>query len=119
MNGEPYKPVAGQTLQINFVGDGTPSIAASAQVNPDGTFTLPGPTGTGVPPGHYHIAVSTMSVGGPGGSSAAPGSAAAAAGDQFKGKYQDASKTPLTVEITTSTPAIVIDVGKGTVATGA
>ncbi len=119
MNGEPYKPVAGQILQISFIGDGTPSISTVAQVNPDGTFTVPGPTDTGIPSGRYHITVSTMASGGPGGSAGGTtGSAGPAAGDQFKGVYRDATKTPLTVEITAATPPIVIDVGKGTVATG-
>jgi len=118
MNGEPFKPDPGQTLQISFVGEGASSVSAVAQVNPDGTFTVPGPTNTGIPPGKYHVTVTTMAGGGPGGSSPPAGSAAPAGGDKFEGKYSDATKTPLTCEITSATPEIVIDVGKGTVSTG-
>jgi hypothetical protein len=119
MNGEPYKPVAGQLLQISFIGDGTPSISTVAQVNPDGTFTVPGPTDNGIPPGKYHITASTMASGGPGGTAGGTTNVAApSGGDQFQGKYRDASKTPLTVDITSANSDIIIDLGKGTVSKG-
>ena len=120
MNGEPYKVDSRETLRITFVsgGEAGKQFSTVAQVNPDGTFTVPGPTDEGVPPGKYHITVSTMMTGGPGGTFSPAGSAAPTGGDQFHGKYSATTTTPLTCEITSANPEIVIDVGKGTVSTG-
>lgn len=117
MNGEPYKPGPGEILQITFIGEGSSGVFTVAKANPDGTFTVPGPTNTGIPAGKYHITVTTMAGGGPGGT--AGGTAAPAGGDTFKGKYSDATTTPLEVDIPASNPPpIVIDVGKGIVSMG-
>lgn len=116
INGAPYKPGAGETLQITFIGEGPSGISAVAQVNPDGTFMVPGPTNTGIPAGKYHITMTTMAGGGPGGSG---GGGAAAGGDRIQAKYGNATQTPLGVDIPASNPPlIVIDVGSGTVTTG-
>ena len=116
MNGEPYKPGAGEILQITFIGEGSPSISAVAQLNPDGDFTVPGPTNTGIPAGKYHITVTAIGGGGPGGT--AGGAAAPVGGDMMRGKYSNATTTPLNCEITSANLPIVIDLGKGTVTTG-
>ena len=111
MNGQPYKPESGETLQITFAGEGESgkSISAVASVNPDGTFTVSGSTNTGIPPGKYRIMVQSTqySKGGP-----------MNMADKFQGKYSDATKTPLTCEITSANQPIIIDVGKGTASTG-
>ena len=118
MNGAPYKAETGQILQITFIGEGASGVSTAAQVNPDGTFTVPGPTNTGIPAGKYSITVTTTASGGPGGSGPPAGLAPAAGGDQFQGKYSEPTKTPLSCEITSANPEIIIDVGKGTVSTG-
>jgi len=109
-NGQPYPITEEETVRINFITTGESGrISAQPQLNPDGTFTLTGPTGKGVPPGKYQITV--MVLPSPYAASKNPG---APKGDKFKNKYADPEKTPLTVEITSSTKEVTVDLGKGT-----
>jgi hypothetical protein len=64
--GSPLTPPEGATNQMVFVamevkGDSDKSIGAkepfAAIVNDDGTFNVPGPDGTGIPPGKYRVSI--------------------------------------------------------------
>jgi hypothetical protein len=120
LNGQPYKADPGDMLRVTFFDEGEPGKQTSsvADVAPDGTFTLAGPTNTGIPPGKYHITVTTLSTAAPASTISGVPPSAPGGGDKFQGKYSDPAKTPLTCEVTTANPEIVIDVGKGTVSTG-
>jgi hypothetical protein len=89
-----------ETLSIDFVGGPGGNLLLAASVSADGTFTVPGPTGRGVPRGTYKITVLHSGFLGAG-------------GDRFRGRFA-ADKTPLSIDITE--PAnLVIDLGTGTV----
>jgi hypothetical protein len=66
--GAPYKAPAGQTLNLTFYAlEVTDAAGKTAKVNnepyaavvspDDGTFSVPGPEGRGIPPGKYRIAL--------------------------------------------------------------
>lgn len=58
-NGKPIEFQEMETITISFEsGEGESQIATSAEVNAeDGSFTLEGPTGQGIPAGKYRIQV--------------------------------------------------------------
>ena len=65
--GSPLTPPEGASNQMVFVamdvkGDSDKTIGANepfaAVVNDDGTFNVPGPDGTGIPPGKYRVSIS-------------------------------------------------------------
>ena len=65
--GAPYAVPAGQTLRVTFhaaeVKDAAGKDVGAGQSYPaivrpeDGTFTVPGPDGRGIPPGKYRVAI--------------------------------------------------------------
>ena len=111
MNGQPFLVTKGVTFQLVFTGgDGGQKIASQADVHPDGTFIVNGPSNKGLPTGKYRITATCTNP-----YAEDPQSR----GDQFRGVYADPATTPFTVEIAGSKPPpIIIDVGKRTVARG-
>jgi len=112
MNGQPYQVGQGEEFTMAFVGntgEGGAKLSCGVALNPDGTFAVNGPTNKGVPPGKYQITVVNM----PSPYSLKPG---ATQTDKFKDKYSSPDKTPLSVEITSATKEVVVDLGKGTAA---
>jgi len=109
-NGQPYPVTDKETVLISFITTGESGrMSASPQLNPDGTFLLAGPTGKGVTPGKYQITVKvTQSP-----YAVKPGTSPSSK-DKFGDKYSSPDKTPLTIEITSSTKEVTIDLGKGT-----
>jgi len=76
----------------------------TAEVKPDGTFTVPGRTGKGIPAGKYLVVVRQIEA--PKGESEfAPG---AAKTDKLKGAFSE-EKSPIVVEITGDTDDLKID----------
>jgi hypothetical protein len=120
-DGQPYKVDPSEDLRVFFYGDGEPGKATvtAADVSPDGSFNVAGPTETGLPMGKYRITVTSTPKAGSTGTVTAPaGFKAPAMGDKFELKFKDPANTPLTVEVKSSKTQIVIDVGKGTVTIG-
>jgi hypothetical protein len=67
-NGQPLKFLKDEEVKVSFaqeVAKGEKSIGSAADVNPeDGTFTIPGPTKHGIPPGKYRVRLSSQPYGG-------------------------------------------------------
>ena len=86
--GQVIKLKKDESILISFVLQGSdPQIAAHAEYNPDdGTFTVKGPTGQGIPPGKYKIGLSNDFYGGGDGTS------------RF-GEEMDSEKTPLVADV--------------------
>jgi len=103
-NGQPYQIGSDESFSLLFSQPGA-NFMAAAMVSPDGTFILDGPANKGVPPGKYQIKVASRPS-----DYAKPGTPQ---GDKFKDKYSDAAKSPLSVEITSSTKEVTVDVGTG------
>jgi len=81
--------------------------AFNADVKPDGSFTVPGRTGKGIPPGKYLVVVRDIEA--PKGESEfAPG---AAKFDKLKGAFSE-EKSPIIEEITGDTDNLTIDLDK-------
>jgi hypothetical protein len=101
-DGKPYVVTEGEQLEVTFVGQdasGRP-FSSAADVDPaDATMVFKGPTGNGVPPGTYKIAVSSRQFAGP-----------KQSGDRFEDAFS-VDRTPLTYTVTTSSNQdIIIDV---------
>jgi hypothetical protein len=62
--GQPITVLPSEEIRVGFSAEapaGQQGIAAWATVNPkDGSFTLAGPAGKGIPPGKYHVVVSSQ-----------------------------------------------------------
>lgn len=106
-NGQPYKLRPQEQLQITFLGGGTGAdqISTAATFHEaDSSFQVPGPTGQGLPPGDYKIAVDSLIYG------------SSAKGQDRLGEHFTPNSTPLHYTVTTAAVQhIVIDLGKGTV----
>jgi hypothetical protein len=90
-----------ETFAVDFVGVvGGARRVYSATLKADGTFTVPGSDGGGIPPGQYRITVLHSGFLGAG-------------GDRLRGRFA-ADNTPLVVDIERNT-ILVIDLGTGTV----
>jgi hypothetical protein len=101
MNGAPYRPAAGETVVVTFLaGAGGKAVSYPASVSAEGTFTVGGPEGKGIPPGRYRVAVSATTYG-------------SGSGDRFGGTFGPAD-TPLACEVTAGTKEITVDLGKKT-----
>lgn len=104
-NGEPLAiptqglPPGERGIRVGFLSapqQGQLPESFFANVNPaDGTFTVPGNEGRGIPPGKYRISVSVGAMG---------------QADQLKGAFSELN-TPLSVDIGSS-GRLTIDVGK-------
>ncbi|MFO0925588.1 MAG: hypothetical protein U0736_00925 [Gemmataceae bacterium] len=104
-NGQPVKAAAklppgdpGMRVEFITVKGGVAGEPYGASVNAgEGTFTVPGPKGKGIPPGQYKVSVHVGAFGAP---------------DALKGAFIP-EKTPLTVDIPDK-PAVnvTVDVGK-------
>lgn len=99
-NGEimAVKPMVGRlTLSFYPVAAEGAAVVEEADLQADGTFTVPGKNGNGIPPGKYKIAVVWQDdfPTGP---------------DKLNGKYNQ-KNTPLIREVQAGSP-LVIDVGK-------
>jgi hypothetical protein len=106
-----------EELQVTFVtGEGEEMKGYPANVQPDGTFSVVGPHGRGIPPGKYRIIVQSIPYGGDQSNAVAmPEDEDDIQADKFRGKFS-AEKTPLTIEIgAEETAALIIDLKKGTV----
>jgi hypothetical protein len=105
VNGQPYKVADAEQLQITFLGTGADGKGISASANYDAStssLTVSGPTGKGIPPGSYKIAVSSSTYG--------PKQT-----DRLRGMFE-ADRTPLAYNVTTDpVQNIVIDLGRRTV----
>jgi len=104
-NGAPLKvstaglPPGDKGIRVEFVQlkeGGGAADKHSATVSPeDGTFTVPGPKGNGIPPGKYRVSVYRGAFG---------------TGDVYKGTFGE-SNSPLTADIPPTGANLLIDVG--------
>jgi hypothetical protein len=106
--GKSYTFADNEEVDVQLVGtdiEGKPYSTGTTVSREDGSFTLTGPTGRGIPPGNYKITLLSRQF-----SSAPKGP-----DDGFHHQFS-ADKTPLTYTVTTE-PAqeIVVDVGKKSV----
>jgi hypothetical protein len=98
-NGVAYRPAGAEAVVVTLLGGaGAKAVSYPARVNADGTFTVEGPEGKGIPPGQYRIAVSATTYG-------------SGSGDRFAETFGPA-KTPLACEVTSGTREITVDLGK-------
>jgi len=105
INGQPCRPVSVMDFELLFksTGDGPVGKSYAASVEEDGTFTFHGAIGKGVPPGHYKVVIN--------------GAVVEANGKptrRFLATFMD-KNTPLVVDVTNDTRAIIIDLEKKTV----
>jgi len=108
MDGAPYRLAANEQVLLSFETIAQePERSFSARVKPDGTFTVLGTRGDGIPPGSYRITIRSMPYG---------TTAEANAGDKFAGAFSGPD-SPLTCEIKRGTP-VTIDLGQKTVTGG-
>jgi hypothetical protein len=103
--GAPVQFLPREEIMVGFSAEapeGQPALGASTDVKPaDGTFTLSGRDGKGIPPGRYSISVSSQVYGGDG-------------ADRFAARFE--GKKPLAVEVGPEKGQhFVIDVGTMTV----
>jgi hypothetical protein len=104
-DGKPYtaklEGAEPETFGVDFVGVvGGARMVYPATLKADGTFTVPGSDGRGLPRGQYRITVLHSGFQGAG-------------GDRFRGRFA-ADSTPLVVDIDRSC-TLVIDLGARTV----
>jgi hypothetical protein len=103
-NGQPIKVLPAEEIMVGFSAEAPAekqATAAWATVKPeDGTFTLSGPAGKGIPPGKYRVVVSSQLY--------------QQSKDRFEAVF-DQNKPPLTVDVgPESGQQFLIDVGKRT-----
>src|SRR5262245_39133794 len=67
-NDQPFQAQAGEQVSIVFSCQ-DPSIVMPVSVQPDGTFTVYGPDGDGLPPGKYKVGILSDTEGPGGGTS--------------------------------------------------
>ena len=83
--------------------------AFSGHVNKDGSFTVSGAEGGGIPAGKYRITLSTRHYGPP------PKNPDQKLTDKFDGAFSDAANSPLVVELHAGKQDLTIDVANKTV----
>jgi hypothetical protein len=104
-DGAPYQLGANEQVLLTFETiDSQPGRAFSGQVKRDGTFTVAGIGGAGIPPGKYRITIRSMAYG----TAEEPSS-----GDKFEGIFSSADP-PLTCEVNRGA-AVTIDLQQKTV----
>jgi hypothetical protein len=107
-NGKPIKFLPSEEITVGFsreVEPGEPPFGAPAKVKPeDGTFTVDGPAGKGIPPGKYRIQLTSDIYG-------------SDRGDRFEAWFDPrAKRPPLVAEVGAEGEQIfVVDVGQWTV----
>jgi len=94
--GEPFTVSDKGVFVLSFVAESGDSTVYNATTKPDGTFTIVGPEGKGIPAGKYKVNLTAMDP--------------YPTTDKLEGKYGPKAKTPLVVEI--GKGDVVIDVGK-------
>jgi hypothetical protein len=105
-------PVAVRPNEETFVvlagtgAEGKLGFSFPAKAAADGTFTLTGPVGKGVPAGSYSVAVYTNAQN--------PARPEAAPTDRLKGAFKTES-TPLKCEVSATTAEVVVDLTKKSV----
>jgi len=88
-DGQPFKVSDKGVISLSFVSADDASKMYNATPNmSDGTFTIVGPDGKGIPPGKYKVQLSAQDP------YTGPGSK-----DLFGGKYASATSSPLTVDV--------------------
>jgi hypothetical protein len=108
-NGQPRKGQGKPPLRVVLTGQGseadkTPGTSFVAEVGEDGSFTVQGGTGKGIPPGSYTFTLSSTAVG-PG--RPQPGELR---------DFTDPATSPLKCDVTADpNQRVVIDLGKKTV----
>ena len=94
--GQPFTLGEKGVFVLNFVSaDGSDKTVYNATTKPDGTFTILGPEGKGIPPGKYTVNLTAMDP--------------YPTTDKLNGKYAP-GKSTMTVEV--GKGELVIDVGK-------
>jgi hypothetical protein len=108
-NGQPITFLKDEIIMVSLSpppGSGGKGSGGSTEVNPDGSFVLAGPNGTGVTPGSYQVQLSSSTYGGGGEDRFAR---------MFPGANAPANLKPILVEIGAEDgQTIVVDVGKRT-----
>jgi hypothetical protein len=95
-DGQPFTVSEKGVFVLSFVSaDGTDKTVYNATTKPDGTFTILGPEGKGVPPGKYTVNLTAMDP--------------YPTTDKLAGKYAP-GKSTLTAEV--GKGDVVVDVGK-------
>jgi hypothetical protein len=107
-----FEPTDSVFLSFSTV-DAPSSKAFSGQVKKDGSFTVAGAEGGGIPPGKYRITLSTRHYGPPPKNTS--GEQPVKLTDKFDGAFSDPANSPLVVELQAGKQAITIDVGTKTV----
>jgi hypothetical protein len=105
-NGQPIPFLPSEEITVGFSSEAPPDQAAfgtSASVkSKDGTFTMSGPSGAGIPPGTYRVSLSSQIYGG-------------SDGNRFEAVFEE-RRPPLMAEVGSEKgQTFVIDVGKWTV----
>jgi hypothetical protein len=104
-NGKPIKLGQDETISVSFIaltGDEAGKTAFIADAKPeDGTFTIAGPTGQGIPIGRYKVTLAS-NFGSGGGT------------DRFAEKF-DSETSPLNADVAGEGQTFEIDVGKRTI----
>jgi hypothetical protein len=110
-NGKPIPFLRGEEITVGFsreVEPGEKPFGAPAKVKPeDGTFTVAGPSGKGIPPGKYRIQLTSDIYG-------------SDRGDRFEALFDaKAKRPPLVADVgPDGEQTFVIDVGQWTVRSG-
>lgn len=104
-NGQPCKPASVNDFDLRFVsveGEGVTKRSYLAEVQPDGTFTVNGSIGRGIPVGRYKVSIAGRTLDAVGKPSV-----------EYVRKFGD-KVSPLQVELTDASRELVIDLGAGT-----
>jgi hypothetical protein len=104
MDGTPYQLAANEQVLLSFE---TVERSFSGLVKADGSFTVSGLDGNGIPPGNYRITIRSLQYG----AGAEPDS-----GDKFEDLFSGPD-SPLTCEVRRGTP-VTIDLAQKTVTGG-
>jgi hypothetical protein len=107
MDGTPYQLAANEQVLLSFETIAGPERSFAGLVKADGSFTVVGIDGNGVPPGRYRITIRSLQYG----AGAEPDS-----GDKFEGLFSDRD-SPLTCEVKRGAP-VTIDLAQKTVTGG-
>jgi hypothetical protein len=108
LDGQPCRPVSLYEFELKFLsagGEGPIKKSYLAEVQEDGSFTVNGSIGKGIPVGRYKVIIA--------------GPVKDAAGKptrRYMATYTDKA-TPLEIEITDATREVTIDLGRKTVST--
>jgi hypothetical protein len=108
IDGQPCRPVSVYDFDVKFLtveGAGTDKRSYLAEVQPDGSFTLNGSMGKGIPVGRYKVSITGKVLGEDGKPTG-----------RYLSQFTDGA-TPLEVEIVDRTREITIDLAKKTATT--